>query len=117
MPAKDVDSYLAALPKDKRAALMKLRKDIRTAAPKATEVISYGVSTFKQDGKLLVSFGAARAHCSLYGMSRILKANAAALKDYELSTGTIRFPPDKPLPAALVTKLVEARIGEVNKGR
>ena len=117
MPPKDVDAYLAALPKDKRAALTKLRKDIRAAAPKATEVISYGVPTFKLDGKALVYFGAAKAHCSLYGMSRILKTHAAALKDYELSTGTIRFPADKPLPAALVTKLVKARIAEVNKGR
>jgi uncharacterized protein YdhG (YjbR/CyaY superfamily) len=117
VPAKDVDAYLAALPKDKSATLMKLRKDIRAAAPKATEVISYGMPTFKLDGKSLVYFGAASAHCSLYGMSRILKAHAAALKGYELSTGTIRFPVDKPLPAALVTKLVKARIAEINKGR
>jgi uncharacterized protein YdhG (YjbR/CyaY superfamily) len=117
MPAKDVDAYLAALPKDKRAALTKLRKDIRAAAPKATEVISYGMPTFKLDGKSLVYFGAASAHCSLYGMSRILKAHAAALKDYDVSTGTIRFPADKPLPAALVTKLLKARIAELNEGR
>jgi uncharacterized protein YdhG (YjbR/CyaY superfamily) len=53
----------------------------------------------------------------VYGTSRILKTHAAALNDCERSVGTIRLPADKPLPAALVTKLVEARIGQVNKGR
>jgi uncharacterized protein YdhG (YjbR/CyaY superfamily) len=117
VPAKDVDAYLAAVPKDKRAALAKLRKDIRAAAPKATEGISYGMPTFKVDGKSLVHFGAASGHCSLYGMSRILETHAAALKGYELSTGTIRFHADKPLPAALVSKLVKARIAEIKRGR
>jgi uncharacterized protein YdhG (YjbR/CyaY superfamily) len=117
VPAKDVDAYLAALPKDKRAALVKLRGDIRAAAPRATEGISYGVPTYKQDGKSLVSFGAASRHCSVYGMSRILVAHAAALKGYELSTGSIRFQADQPLPAALVSKLVKARVAEIKKGR
>jgi uncharacterized protein YdhG (YjbR/CyaY superfamily) len=117
VPAKDVDAYLAAVPKDKRAALAKLRKDIRDAAPEATEVIRYGLPTFKLDGKSLVHFGAATRHCSLYGMSRILAAHAAALKGYEVSKGTIRFPAGKPLPAALVSKLIKARVAEIKKGR
>jgi uncharacterized protein YdhG (YjbR/CyaY superfamily) len=114
--AKDVDAYLAAVPKDKRAALAKLRKDIKAAAPRATEVIRYGLPTFKLDGKSLVHFGAASGRCSLYGMSRILGAHAAALRGYEVSKGTIRFPADRPLPAALVSKLVKARSAEIKKG-
>lgn len=112
---KIVDDYLAA-PKDKRAALMKLRKTIKAAAPNATESISYGIVGFKHNGKPLVYFGYWRAHCALYGTSsRFIEAHAAELKAYDLSKGTIRFPADKPLPDRLVTKIVKARIAEVEK--
>ena len=111
---KTVDDYLAAAPKDKRAALMKLRKTIKAAAPKATEGISYGIAMFKHNGKPLVSFGYWTAHCALYGSSSFIEAHAE-LKAYHLSKGTIRFPADKPLPDRLVTKIVKARIAEVEK--
>jgi uncharacterized protein YdhG (YjbR/CyaY superfamily) len=116
--AKDVDDFLAAVPKDKRAALSKLRRDIKAAAPKATEVISYGVPTFKLDGKSLVSFGAAADHCSFYVMSyAAMSAHAADLRSYKLGRGSIQFEADKPLPATLVAKVVKTRIAEVNRGR
>src|SRR5439155_2168719 len=66
---ESIDEYLAAVPVDKRRALAKLRTQIRAAPPGATEGISYGVPTFKLEGRLLVSFGAAVAHCSLYGVN------------------------------------------------
>ena len=114
--SETVDDYLAAVRPDARAALLKLRKAIKAAAPEATEGISYQVPTFKQDGHPLVSYGAATAHCAFYVMSPgVLRASAAALKDYELGKGSIQFPPNKPLPAALVTKLVKARIAEIEK--
>lgn len=118
MPAKSVDDFLAAVPKDKRAALLKLRATIKKAVPGVTEGISYGVPMFKLDGRPLVSYGAATAHCSFYVMSpTVMRAHATDLKNYKLGKGSIQFAADKPLPAVLVTKLVKARIAEVRKPR
>jgi uncharacterized protein YdhG (YjbR/CyaY superfamily) len=111
-----VDEYLAALSDDKRAALEQLRRAIRSAAPQAEECISYGLAAFRQNG-MLVAFGAAANHCAFYLMSSsTAEAHKDELKDYDTGKGTIRFPADKPLPAALVPKLVKARIAE-NLGR
>ena len=109
---KTIDEYLAALSDDKRAALEKLRKTIRAAAPEAEECISYQLAAFRQNG-LLVAFGATRNHCAFYPMSAsTVAAYKDELKDFDTSKGTIRFQPDNPLPAALVRKLVKARIAE-----
>lgn len=106
-----IDEYLAPVSDDKRAALEKLRKTIRAAAPKAVECISYGIPAFRLDGILLVGFGAAANHCSFYPMSSAtLAAHKGELTGYDTSKGTIRFQPNKPLPAALVRKLVKVRI-------
>jgi uncharacterized protein YdhG (YjbR/CyaY superfamily) len=111
--SETVDDYLAAVRPDARAALTKLRKAIKAAAPEATEGISYQVPMFKQDGHPLVSYGAATAHCAFYVQSPgVMRAHAAELKGYEVGKGSIQFPPDKPLSAALVTKLVKARLAE-----
>ena len=108
-----IDEYLAALPADKRAALEKLRKAIRHAAPKAVETISYGMPAFKLNNRALVYFGAAAKHCSFYpGSATLLELMSDELKAYGTSKGTIRFQPDKPLPATLVKKIVKARIAE-----
>lgn len=110
--ALTIDDYLAAVPKDARAALEKLRKTIQTAAPEATETISYQVPTFKHHGGL-VAFAAFPDHCSFFVMSpKVMRTHAAELKGYQLGKATISFPADKPLPSALVTKLVKARIAE-----
>lgn len=109
---KTIDEYLAALSDDKRAALEKLRKTIRAIAPQAEECISYQLAAFRQNG-LLVAFGATANHCAFYLMSSsTVEAHKDELKDYDTSKGTIRFPADKPLPVALVRKLVKARIAE-----
>ena len=109
---KTIDEYLAALSDDKRAALEKLRKTIRAAAPKAEECISYQICAYRQNG-MLVGFGATANHCAFYLMSSsTVAAHNDALKDYDTSKGTIRFQADNPLPAALVRKLVKARIAE-----
>ena len=108
------DEYLAALGDDKRAALEKLRKAIRAAAPKAEEGISYGLAAFRLNGKPLVAIGATANHCAFYPMSSAtVGAHRDELEDFETSKGTIRFQPDKPLPPALVRKLVKARIREM----
>ena len=117
VPARDVDDYLAALPEDARAALENLRKTIKAAAPKATEVISYQIPAYKHHG-LLVGFAALKGHCTFHIMSTaVTRAHAAELNDYKLGKASIRFAPAKPLPAALVTKLVKARIAENEAGR
>jgi uncharacterized protein YdhG (YjbR/CyaY superfamily) len=108
---KTFDAYLAALDSEQRAALEKLRKTIRAAAPKAEECISYGVPAFRLNGKFLVALAAARNHCSFYPGSAV-QAFRADLKGYETSKGTIRFQPNKPLPSSLVRKLVKARIAK-----
>ena len=105
---KTPDEYLKALSADKRTALERLRKSIKAAAPKAEECISYGVPAFRLDGKFLVAYAAAKNHCAFYPGSVI--SGVKELKDYDTSKGTIRFPPDKTLPAALVRKLVKLRM-------
>jgi uncharacterized protein YdhG (YjbR/CyaY superfamily) len=111
-PATTIDEYLAPLSAEKRAALEKLRRDIRAAAPKAVECISYQIPAFRLDGRMLVAFGAASVHCAFYPGAHPIEAHEAELAEYGTSKGTIRFAPDQPLPAALVRKLVKARIAE-----
>lgn len=116
--AADVDAYLTSVPAEKRAALQNLRKAIRAAAPDAEEGFSYGLPAFRLDGRPLVCYGASKNHCSFFPMSpAVIRAHAAALKGYDLSKGTIRFLTEKPLPAALVRKLVKARLAELKPGR
>jgi uncharacterized protein YdhG (YjbR/CyaY superfamily) len=109
---KSIDGYLSRLSADKRASLQKLRKMIRAAAPKATECISYSLPAFRHEGKVLVWFGAGANHCSFYPGAHPIAAHKSDLKKYETSKGTVRFSPERPLPAALVRKLVKARIAE-----
>lgn len=111
-PAKTVADYIAAAPTDKRAALKKLRTTIKAAAPKATEAISYGLVGYKQDGKPVLYFGYAKAHVALYGG---FDKSLPELKGYVMSKGTIRLRADKPIPDRLVTKIVKARIAEIER--
>lgn len=108
-----IEAFLVALPDDQRKALERLRANILKSAPGITEKMSYGVPTFVL-GKSLVSIGAAKQHCSLYVMSLPTMATLVPdLQGYDWSGGTIRFQPEKPLPAALVKKVVKTRIAEV----
>jgi uncharacterized protein YdhG (YjbR/CyaY superfamily) len=117
-PAKTAADYIASAPSDQRAALTKLRKTIKAAAPKANEIISYGMVGYKQDAKRVAYFAYWKSHIALYGTSHdFIKAHAAELKPYVQSKGTIQFPADKPLPYGLVTKIVKARIAEIEKAR
>ena len=110
---KTIDEYLAGVSAEKRAALEKLRKAVRSVAPKAEEYISYGLAAFRLNGRPLVAFGATAKHCAFYLMSSsTVAAHKDELKDYDTSKGTIRFQADDPLPVALVRKLVKARIAE-----
>ena len=110
---KTIGEYFERLSDENRAALEKLRRAIKAAAPKAQECISYGLAAFRLNGHPLVAFGAWANHCAFYPMSAAtIEAHKNELKKYETTRGTIRFPPDKPPPSALVRKLVKARIAE-----
>jgi uncharacterized protein YdhG (YjbR/CyaY superfamily)/nicotinamidase-related amidase len=109
-----IDEYLAGVKPDQRAVLEQLRRTIRAAAPKAEEGISYGLAAFRWNGRPLVAFGAGKNHYAFYPMSGgIVRSFQDQLKGFETSKGTIRFSTDKPLPAALVKKLVKARLAEL----
>jgi uncharacterized protein YdhG (YjbR/CyaY superfamily) len=112
MVVATVDEYLAGVPDDKRVALERLRAQIKSAVPGATESISYGRPTFKLNGRWFMAYGVAKDHCSFYAGAAPLEALAGELSGYRLWKGTINFPPDRPLPAELVARLIEARIAE-----
>jgi uncharacterized protein YdhG (YjbR/CyaY superfamily) len=108
-----VEEYLAAVPEDQRAALERLRATIREAAPEATEAISYSMPAFKDHGRALVGYAAFTEHCSLFPMNAdLIERLADDLKGFRTSKGTIRFTVDRPLPKALVRKIVKARLEE-----
>jgi uncharacterized protein YdhG (YjbR/CyaY superfamily) len=109
--ATDIDAWLARLAPEPRAALEKLRAQIHAAAPGAEECISYGMPTFKLHGHL-VAFGAFRKHLSFFPMSSTLLRTLPEAGAFATSTGTMQFQPDKPIPAALVKKIVKARIAQ-----
>jgi uncharacterized protein YdhG (YjbR/CyaY superfamily) len=112
---KDIDEYLAGVPEPARSTLNQIRAAIRSAVPpEATETISYRIPAFKHNG-VLVWFAAFSDHCSLFPTASILEAFKDELKNYSTSKGTIHFPIDKPLPAALVRRIVKARVAENNK--
>lgn len=112
-----VRAYMKALPADARRQVQKLRDAIRAAAPGAVESFGYGMPAFALNGKPFVWFAAWKRHSSLYPVSEAtIRALADELEGYETSgKGTIRFRLDEPLPTALVTRLVEARIAELRK--
>lgn len=111
--AKTVDQYLAGIPEPARTTLNKVRAAIRSAAPpEATETISYGIPAFKYKG-VLVWFAAFSDHCSLFPTASVIEEFKSHLQRYSTSKGTIQFPTDEPLPAALIRRMVKARVAQV----
>jgi uncharacterized protein YdhG (YjbR/CyaY superfamily) len=112
-PAASVDAYLDALTDaDQRAALRRLREQCVAAAPGATEVIAYGIPGLRLHGRYLLGYGAAKRHCAFYPGAAPITANLADLAGFDLDKGTIRFRPDRPIPAGLVERIVRARVAE-----
>ena len=108
-----VEEYLAGLPEESRAILENLRETIKAAAPGATEAISYQMPAFSHEGRMLVWYAAFKGHCSLYPASKaVMEAHGEVLKPYFWGKGTLRFTADKPIPAALVKRIVKTRIEE-----
>ena len=110
----DVEGYLARVPEPARSTLEKVRATIRSAVPKdATEILSYGMPTFRHNGRNVVAYAAFKDHCSLFPLqASLIDAMKDELKAYRTSKGTLQFSVDKPLPASLLKKMVRARLAE-----
>jgi uncharacterized protein YdhG (YjbR/CyaY superfamily) len=111
-PATSIDEYLAGVDPKLRPLLRSVRTTIRAAAPKATESISYGIPTYKQDGQRVIYFSAAAKHCAIH-MVRKDDLDEAVRLGFGVGRGSIRFTPDHPLPARLVTRIVKSRLREI----
>lgn len=113
MAAKTVDEYIAGTPEPARSTLKHIRAVIKSVVPKeTTEVISYRIPMFKYNG-MLVGYAAFSKHCSLFPTgSGVIEKFSKELKGYRTSRGTIQFPSDKPLPDALLRKIVKQRVKE-----
>jgi uncharacterized protein YdhG (YjbR/CyaY superfamily) len=113
-----VEDYLAALPDERRAVAEELRRTINAAAPDATETIAYGMPALRSHGgQFLVSYAAYKRHYSLFPASgAVIEALGEELTPYLAGKGTIQFPADRPIPTALVKKIIKVRVAE-NKAR
>ena len=112
-PPATVDEYLARVPEPARSTLEKIRATIRSVLPaETTEVISYGIPAFKYK-KVLVWYAAFSDHCSLFPTASVIEKFKDELASYRVSKGTIHFPTNKPLPPALLKKMVKARLAQL----
>ena len=116
-PPQTVDEYLAAVPEAPRLTLEKVRERLRAALPAgATEGFSYGMPAFKLEGKAVVAYAAFKNHCSLFPMSGAVFAKLTEeLRPYKTSTGTLQYAIGKPIPAALIKKIVKVRLAELQE--
>jgi uncharacterized protein YdhG (YjbR/CyaY superfamily) len=113
MVATDVDAYLADVAEPGRHTLQQLRSDIRALLPGAQECISYGMPGFKVQGQVVAGFAAFAKHLSYLPHSgSVLPTLADSLTEYTMTKSSLHFPPDHPLPRALVRKLLETRLRE-----
>lgn len=109
-----VDAYLAKVPEPARSTLENVRAIIRSAVPKATtEILSYGIPTFRYKERNVVAYAAFKNHCSLFPLqASLIDEMKDELNSYRTSKGTLQFPLDEPLPAKLLRKMVKARLAE-----
>lgn len=110
-----IDECISTFPKDVQVKLEKIRKIIKTTAPSATETISYGIPTFKINGRNLIHFNGYKNHIAIYPGSHAVEVFKKDLKDYKTSKGTIQFPIEKELPYDLIKKIIEFRLKEETK--
>ena len=108
---KDTDEYIATFPKETQEVLQQVRTAIKTSAPKAEEVISYGMPAFKLHG-MLVYFAGYKQHIGFYPTASGIAAFKDELSKYKNAKGSVQFPLDKPMPLALIKKMVKFRVKE-----
>ena len=115
MAPQEIDAYLASLDEPKRSTLEDLRRSILDVVPDAEQCISYGMPAFKVNGKTVAGFAAFKGHLSYLPHSgSVLPELADDLAGYTSTKGSLHFPVDKPLPSALVSKLVRTRMRELD---
>jgi len=119
MMAASVAEYIAAQPIEVRRVLKRIRTILRKALPKADEVISYGIPTFKLNGKAVIFFAGWKAHYSIYpaGSKAVLAHFKDELAGYRQSRGTIKIPLDEPVPAKLIERIAKFRVKELSSLR
>lgn len=111
-PFPTIDEYIDAFPPDVRSVLEKIRRTIQKAAPGSTEAISYGMPTFKLNGRNLVHFAAWKSHIGFYPQPSGTAAFRKELAPYKAAKGSVQFPLDRPLPFELLGKMVAFRVEE-----
>lgn len=112
---KNIDEYINRFPKNVQVILEKMRQTIKETAPEAVETISYQMPTFKLNGKNLVHFAGWKNHIGFYPVPSDIEAFKKELTPYKNAKGSVQFPIDKPIPYALVKKIVFFRIEENKK--
>lgn len=110
--AGSIDEYIAGFPPEIRTVLEEVRALIRASAPDATETISYAIPTFDLNGRHLVHFAGFAHHVGFYPIPSGLEAFREELAPFRTGKGSVRFPLGQPLPAALIRRIVEFRVGE-----
>jgi uncharacterized protein YdhG (YjbR/CyaY superfamily) len=117
LTASSVDEYIAEFPPETREVLQEVRAVIRSAAPGATETISYAIPTFDLNRRHLVHFAGFARHIGFYpGAVTVGEAFAEELQPYKRGKGSVQFPLDRPMPADLIRRMVEFRVGEAMSG-
>jgi uncharacterized protein YdhG (YjbR/CyaY superfamily) len=111
--AGSIDEYISGFPPETQRVLEKMRAIIRAATPDATETISYAIPTFDLRGKHLVHFAGFKSHVGFYPTSSGIAAFKEELKPYKSARGSVQFPLARPLPADLIRRIVEFRVGEI----
>jgi uncharacterized protein YdhG (YjbR/CyaY superfamily) len=110
--AKDVEKYIERAREPARSRLKHMRAAIRTAVTgEAVEIISYGIPAFKLK-RVLVWYAAFSGHCSLFPTAAVIEEFRGKLGAFTVSKGTVQFPLDKPLPTALIKKIVKERVAQ-----
>jgi uncharacterized protein YdhG (YjbR/CyaY superfamily) len=113
--ASSIDEYIAAFTPETQAKLEEIRALIRSTAPEATETISYAIPTFDLKGKHLVHFAGFAKHVGFYPIPTGMEAFKAELSAYKTGKGSVQFPLSEPLPTDLIQRIVEFRVGEVER--
>jgi uncharacterized protein YdhG (YjbR/CyaY superfamily) len=112
-PPATVDAYINRFPEDVRRILKRMRQTIRTAAPAAVESISYQMPAYKLHGKPLVYFAGWKSHIGFYPIPSGVETFEEELSRYNRAKGSVQFPLDRPIPYALVRKIVRFRAREI----
>jgi uncharacterized protein YdhG (YjbR/CyaY superfamily) len=108
---KNFEEYIVTFPVETQKKLEQIRKTIKEAAPEAEEVISYGMPSFRLNGRLLY-FAAFKHHIGFYPMATAIEAFKTSLAEYKWAKGSVQFPLEKPLPLELITRIVKFRVNE-----